>query len=259
MIRRFNFTGRKKLPHALFDIRLQAGPPRQFTATFDISEYQLPPNARLYFEASSSGSGIVSRFSWGTASVPAPPEDRSLEELPGQNVNFTFKVVDESESTGRILAVARGIGLNRAAEGDGDRRQSLLPVNPVAMSQEIWRVSFQQDTPWLEVNSDIEDIMVRAQGDPVFVSLVYPAVVREILTEALMIRGVYDVEDTEKWESRWLSFGQRFHPDLALPPEVEDADTQREWIEQGVKGFSSYYTARDRFVSVPASLPGSTR
>ena len=259
MIRRFNFTGRQKLPHALFDIRLQAGPPRQFTATFDISEFRFPPDARLYFEASSSGSGIVGRFSWGTAAIPAPPEDRSLEELPGQNVNFTFKVVDESESTGRILGVARGIALNRAAEGEGERRQSLLPVNPVAMSQEIWRVSFQQDTPWLEVNSNIEDIMARAQGDPVFVSLVYPAVVREILTEALMIREIYDVEDTEKWESRWLSFGQRFHPDLAPPPEVEDADTQREWIEQVVRGFSSHYTAKDRFVSVPASLPGTTR
>ncbi len=258
MIRRFNFTGRRKLSHALFDIRLQAGPPRQFTATFDISEYRFPRDARLYFEAFSSGSGIVARFPWGTAAIQTPPEDRNLEELPGENVNFTFKVVDESESIGRILGVARGIALNRAAEGEGERRQSLLPVNPVAMSQEIWRVSFQQDTPWLEVNSNVEDIMARAQGDPAFTSVVYPAVVREILTEALMIRGIYDVEDTDRWEGRWLSFGQRFHPDLAAPPEVEDTDTQREWIEQVVKGFCGFYTTKDRFASVPANLPGTT-
>jgi len=261
MIRRFNFTGRRKLPHSIFEIWLEPGPSRRFMANVDLSQYDFPPEARLYFEASSSGSGIVLRFPWGTVAKPLPPPDpdRSLEDLPGDNATFTFKVVDESQDIGRILGIARGLSLTRGSADSraGERRESLLPVNPVAMSQEVWRVSYREDTPWLEVNANIENIMNRVQGDPAFVSLVFPAVMREVLTEALIIRGIYDVEETDRWESRWLSFGQRFHPEQIPPPEEDDADTRREWIDQVVRGFCEHHSLKDAFVSTPVSVAGA--
>src|SRR5687767_2738227 len=123
MIRRFNFTGRKKLPIAIFDIALTSTPTRGFNASVDLTNFVFPPEARLYFEAYGSGSGIVIRFPWGTVAAPDPPERRSLDSLPAGNILFDFKVVDESDDTGRILAIARGIPLRSG----GDGRRSLLP------------------------------------------------------------------------------------------------------------------------------------
>lgn len=246
MIRRFNFTNRKKLPQSLFDISVTSGSPREFNATFDLGGFLFPPEARLYFEASSSGSGVSVRFPWGTVAAQEVPAQRSLELIPGENVRFDFKVVDETEDTGRILGIARGISLRSG----GDGRRSLLPVNPVPLGQQLWRLSFEQpDTPWLEVNDAVPDIMTRAQSDPVFVALVYPAVVREILLEAMIARGHHDPEDTSSWEGCWLSFAMRFHPDLTPPS--ESPELHREWIDQVVMGFCTHYSIRDRFSNAP--------
>ena len=249
MIRRINFTGRRKLPQHLFKITVENRTPRRFVAEFDISQFKFPPDARLYFEAYSSGSQIVMRFPWGTVGARVPASDCGLYEVPGENVLFNFKVVDESESVGRILAIAKGIPIRSGSDGGG--RESLLPVNPAALGHLVWRVSFEHDQPWLEVNNAIPEIMERAKRDPAFLSLVYPAVVREILTEAVIIRGMTDSNELDTWEGKWTNWGSRFHPDRSEPPEFDDDDNSagREWIDRVVEAFCAYYGTRTSYMS----------
>ena len=251
MIRRFNYTGRKTIPQKTFNLVVKAGLPRQFDASFDLTEYQFPDDAALYFEAYSSGATLVVRFPWGTAGRYQSPANRSLEGVPGDNVLFNFKVVDETGDHGRILGICRQIVLRGGAEGEGAGRTSLLPVNATPLGQQVWRVSFENDQPWLEVNSSIPDIKERAQHDPEFLALVYPAVVRQILTEVLVDRDFSDLLETEKWESRWLRWGIRFHPDKTEPPELDNRDRSERklWVEHVVGGFCNHYNISDSFLA----------
>lgn len=246
MIRRFNYTGRRSIPQHAFEIRLITAPVRRFEALFDLSEYGIPADARLYLEAYSSGQTAVLRFPWGTAGAPTAPENTTLDSLRGESVMFNFKAVDESGAHGRILAVCRGIQLAGRTQGEAGRHP-LLPVNAVPLDQQIWRLDFNQGTPWLEVNSAINDIKDRAQRDPAFFALVYPAVVRQLLAEIFMRRAV-DLSDLGRWESRWLRWAIRFHPEKAEPPEgAEQQSDYGEWVDEVVKGFCSFFSVADRY------------
>jgi len=251
MIRRFNYTGRKTIPQKAFDLVVEPGPPRQFQATFDLTAYEFPLDAALYFEAYSSGATPVVRFPWGTVGNPQPPVDRSLQGVQGDSVLFNFKAVDETGDHGRILGICRQITLRGGAEGEDAGRKSLLPVNAIPLGQQVWRVSFENAQPWLEVNADIPAIKERAQRDPVFFALVFPAVVRQILAEVLVTRDFFDPSEAEKWESRWLRWGIRFHPDAAEPPEMDNRERSERklWIEHVVAGFCKHYKIADGFVA----------
>lgn len=244
MIRHINFTGRRDLPHGRFSISLTEGPPRSFDATISLEDNEFPPDSKLFIEAYSSGSSIVERFPWGTVSGPQPPEDRLLDKIPGSLVLFDFKVVATGEQEGRLLGLSRRISV---VTGDG--RRPLLPVNPTPLGGLVWRVSFMGDTPWLEVNNAIPDIMSRVESDSAFRSLVFPAVLAEVLQHALILDGIRDAEDTDSWQGRWLAFAMQLHPTQQPPPQHADDDfsDRLRWIEEARSAYAELFGAADAF------------
>lgn len=246
-MRRFNFTRRKKIPRGAFAISIEDGPPRTFSASFDMRSLDLPPDAKLVFEAFGPGSSVVARFPCGTVGRPAPPSACDLSAIESGSVLFNFKVVATGQHEGRILASARNI---RLVMGDG--RGSLLPVNPTALGHLVWRVSYNGDTPWLDVNRNIPDIMARTESDPAFAALVFPSVLAEVLTRALIIDDRRDPEDTECWQGRWLAFAMQLHPDNTPPPSDEDKDCSDRlaWIEAVQAAFAEMMHCDAQYSSV---------
>ena len=52
------------------------------------------------------GSTVIQRFDFGRVGEIRPPSDRSLDEIDGENVFFTLKVVDCTVCFGRLLGIA---------------------------------------------------------------------------------------------------------------------------------------------------------
>jgi hypothetical protein len=160
MLRRFNYTGRKKIPRSAVSIKLvrdgEAIP--WFDAKFDLAELKLPGHAKVYVEAYHRASYM--RFDYGQVSDYRPPEDRRLIDIEGAaTAQFRLKVVDETSEHGRVLAECDGVTPLETDDRHANRT-SILPVVIMELGHEIWRLDFEtaDGRPVLELNKRVENV-----------------------------------------------------------------------------------------------------
>jgi len=250
MIRRFNYTGRKRIPRSKISLSLNAasGKTLAFDAVVDLDGLLLPGNATIYVEAYRRA--YFRRFPCGTLSEPKFPKNRVLEGLdPDALVLFRVKVVDKK---GRILAVADRIVPRRTEEEQGDK-QCLLPVDFVDLGQSIWRLDLEGDLPILQLNKGIENIREIARSDTFFLTLVYPEVVRQILFKIVVDEDFTDADadGEDEWMSDWLKFAIQMLGRKHLPPLGKSEPIKQEklkWIDDVVNAFCSDNQLLERFV-----------
>src|SRR5262245_12916012 len=129
MIRRFNYTKRKKIPRQNIEIKLYcpAGRERTFDANIDLSDLDLPPDAFVFVEPYYKASYM--RFVFGKAGKIEVPKKRELTDIdPGTVVFFRVKVTDSADQHGQLLAEADGI-IGEDGGTPDKARQSILPVS----------------------------------------------------------------------------------------------------------------------------------
>ena len=153
--------------------------------------------------------------------------------------------MDERERHGRIIAVADRIHA-LSPETTESNRISLLHVRlDDSMGDRIWLVDFSTDWPELHLNKRIEEVKAIARTDVQFLSLVFPAVVREILREIITEQQITDPYcDDEDWQALWL----RFMVNLpGVPKEIPEGDDAEPWIETAVGAFCAYHRTLERY------------
>jgi hypothetical protein len=245
MIRRFNYTKRKRIdPERVFIrlIRHSKGPPT-FDARIDLSGTRLPTDASVFVEAYFKSSYM--RFPYGTVGRIEPEPERDLTEFDRDGtVFFRVKVVDRSERLGKLLAELDDINPVEAGS-EGDSRYCILPVSFKDLGQEIWRLKLDGERPVLEVNR-LDGMEEYVRSSPVFLSLVYPAVIREVLQYLLLVEEEEVAEDDTTWRGHWMRFCKQYNPET-VPPIDEDSYLRREWIDQVVRRFSEALKVREKF------------
>ena len=256
MIRKFNYTGRKRIARSRVSIEITPGKngSTTFEASIDLSGLKLPKDAEIFIEAYRRS--FFRRFSFGTVSQVRPPEDRSLGDVdPRALAMFRIKVV-EPKGKGRILAAADKI-IPRRAEDEPAKKICLLPVDFVDLGQSVWRLDLASDWPSLQLNIRIEDIREIARSDAHFLSLVYPEVVRQIFYEILVKEDHTDPQtDPDDWMSQWLCFAALLGV-KQLPPSGESEPILQDklkWIDDAVEAFCSSNKMMEKFVQ--AISPG---
>lgn len=255
MIRRLNYTGRRKIPRGRITVRLtDAGDEHYaFRAEFDLADMGFPDDAQVFIEAYNSISWM--RFDFGTVGARHDPDDLRLVEVTRHPLpKFRLKVVDRSEDAGRLLGVADKLVPLRPEE-DETHRQSLLPVEFCDLGDEVWRLDVS-DWPVLALNHRIEGIGEAARAGDDFLGLVYPEVVRNILHEIVIEQEQFDPDfDDSDWTCLWLRYVCQFAG--VEPPRdgySEAARAERlEWIADAVQAFSRAYDARRRYAGMIAT------
>lgn len=246
MIRRLNYTGRVKIDRS--DVRLSTHERNGgwvFEAGLQLNDYELPADAPVFVEAYRQTTWM--RFGFGTVgNLRAPPADqRQLVEFDSPDgVLFRVKVT-QAHDEHLLLAHADRIPLARPE--DAVDRESLLPVVPADLGDELWRVSLE-DEPQLLVNKSASPDWRQMAQSPLFVSLVYPAVLRQVLTAVLIDHRCRDIDDESDWCSRWLRFAVGLpgvNPEL--PPEKDAEDAVRIWTDDAVAGFARKLQLREKF------------
>src|SRR5215203_416303 len=245
MIRKFNYTGRRRIPRSRVRIQLvPAGEHSSFDAIIDLGGLDLPSDAAVFVEAYDKSSYM--RFLYGTIAEPSTPPDRVLNELQSRDtIFFRVKVVDMAARHGRVLAIADGLPPARLKE-QASERESLLGVRFASLGDEVWRLDLAGAAPILELNQDLADLGLRetARSDDLFVSLVLPAVFRQILTQIVVVEAQVEPSGDD-WKSQWL----RFVEQLGVALDVgEGEDARISWIDQeAVAAFCKRFEFKERF------------
>ena len=250
MKRRFNYTGRKRIPRDAVQIALKEqrnGPPA-FDATVDLKDMDLPDGARVFIEAYYRASYM--RFDFGTVGKIRSGTDRTLEDIDyREHFQFRIKVVDQTGEHGKLLAEADQI--KPMPSGGSAERDGILAVAFEDLGDQAWSLDLTDTSvPTLIVNREIGS-KEYIRSNETFFALVFPAVVREILTQILIIDAKAQFEpdaDSEDWQERWLSFVSNLAGVDPLPPPDADPLTKIQWIDDAVRAFCNSKQACRKFL-----------
>jgi hypothetical protein len=239
MLRKLNFTERGKIPRSSVRVALRRDDDGVLVLDPQLSldGVVAVPSARVFIEAYYRTSFM--RFDCGSVDAFVPPDDRRLTEIDGTSVvHFRVKLVDNH----RILAVADDIVVSEERR-ETSGRMPLLPVNFTdALGQQAWRIAFEPNGPVLELNNRIDAIKDLAKNDAAFFALVYPAAVRQVLAQILLVEQYEAHQDGEEWWNLWLRWAARYVS--PLPRHAEDAQF---WIDDVVSAFCSEQKIVDRW------------
>ena len=245
MIRKFNFTGRKKIKRSdvRIDLLRNEDGKRFFNVHLHLDEIALPTSAHVYLEAYHRSG--YQRYDFGTVGGRKIPTNRSLSNFSESAMPlFRVKVVDKSTSHGRILASVDKV----RAENIDDLpavSQSLLYVEYDDLGNKIWQLDLDGDWPILKLNQHVEEISLVASSDNRFLSLVYPEVLRQILKRIIIEDEHTDPECDDDWPSLWLQLACKL-PGISMPPQMSKPE-QNLWIEIAVESFCSNFDILEKF------------
>lgn len=250
MIRRLNYTKRRAVPRERAVIRLVEGPDGRFafSAELDLAGLRFPPEARVFVEAYRPYA--CQRFSFGTVGDPDLPSTTLLDEFPpGAVPRFRVKVVDARGAVGRLLGVLDRLVPFKPGDVTSDRIP-LLPVEYLDLGEQVWRLDLE-DGPVLALNRALPQIGELARTDAAFLALAYPAILRRVLEEVLLVEDHNDPDtDPDDWKSQWLRFALGL-PGVSGRPPAGSGDAirqeKRDWIEAAVDAFCEQRRARSLF------------
>ena len=235
MIRRLNYTGRRRIPRENIRIAIyRSGDTEEFDAHV-CDGLDLPESACLWVEAYHKSDWM--RFDFGTVGQVVSPRDRRLTDFyRGARVLFRVKAVSADGENGKILAEADRI-VPLSPDSDRDR-DPLLPVRVVdGLGSQIWRLAWDSG-PVLELNRQEPEVKRLLTSDSRFKWLILPQVLRSVLIHVLA-EEMDDEEDTggSGEGQRWLDFAHSLHP--VEPPKPDDRDTEliENWVDDVVAAF----------------------
>jgi hypothetical protein len=244
MIRRLNYTGRKRIPRENIRIGVfRAGEVDEFDAVVRCDGLHLPASARVFVEAYHKSDWM--RFDYGTVADPTIPRDRRLTSFyRGARVLFRVKVVSAGKDSGKILAEADRI---QPVGPDSDRESDpLLPVRVVdGMEEQIWRVAWDNG-PILELNRREPEIKRLIVSDARFRWLILPHVLRTVLLRVLADESDADDDPLgDGIEKRWMEFALSLHPLPPPRPGDRDPELVGNWVDDVVAAFCRRHRVLD--------------
>ena len=245
MIRRLNYTGRVKIRRADIQLKLNEGDgPLSFNAILDLDSYEFDSDALVFVEVYRQTTWM--RFPFGTVSELKPPTNCLLTEFDSpEAIHFRVKVT-QAHDTHTLLGEADAIPLGDVQQQAAER-DSLISTKPENLGDELWRLDFEHG-PLLLVSNQVGNWQKLAQSAE-FAALVYPAMLREILTRILIQEEHRDTEDVDSWMSRWLRFATELPGvDDLLPP--KDKLAAEDWIQDVVSAFGKQLKLREKFLVV---------
>jgi len=192
---------------------------------------ELPRESRIAVMAKARFSEMT--FDAGTVGAISMLRDVSLNEID-KSYPLHIRIIVFDDKDKRILASCERLKIYESDEGG---IKSLLPVEPVDLGEELWRLSAaEEERPILQVHSDTDvGMLEKIAHDPLCQALVLPAAIRGALGH--LLASDRD-EDTDSWQSNWIRYLAALQIELPDDDEDEDADQKAQnrarWLDDAM-------------------------
>lgn len=251
-VTRLKLLNRQKIAQRDIKIVLETtGKTKRFTADLNLQEYHLPPNARIFVDARQLMETI--RFDLGTVGKPSARVARDISRLHGERVTFEVNVITPSGA--RKLATAEAVRpVNELTAAPGT-----VPLLPVDASRDldglVWCIEHiehfggRTDAPVLCIDrSAVNGVASTFLQDSAARALIFPAVIREVLTR-ILVTDEHTFEPTsQEWPDSWLRFAAKLTFD-DVPSAEASTDDKLRFADQASKAFSRQHMLLSSFIT----------
>ncbi len=234
MRRRVRLTGRRQLPRSSVDVKIHENGGRKLvsmTIAGPASFKEMPESARVKLRL------FENKFS-ETLEFGTIGEMKTVVEI----TNGAFAVpscqlrvvASEGDRRGLILGSTSPWNLRTGGDSEsGKASEGILLFQPYNIAPRTWKLDIREDDfPLVYVDRSIPDARTWVRNDPVFVSCVLPAIVREIFESIL----APDARPDKTWEKDWLDWAETLMPGKAVPW-LDGIKQKREWVDDLLDSF----------------------
>lgn len=221
MLKRINYTDRRRIPRSQIAVKVDPTDPASFTIDLPADLLSNPEAEVAYVDITSAGSSEVLRHKlvWngnGFGRGPYP-----LGRISWKKAIFDVKVVEVvGDDPGRILRRASRIKAVGAGgdPNDGATHQLLATIRE-PLGEQVWGLRFGESVT-LVLNDSLSMSDELFLGNQAFASLVFPEICRRALDWAVVTEGVtpgdLTAEDTNA-AALWIRFATEIAPDAQCP------------------------------------------
>jgi len=240
-MRKFNYTGRKRIRQRHVSIRLQGEPdvPPIIDVDINLEAYEFPAEAHVVLEAQRK-----TRFMKENLGPIKSHIRRYHLPLPGFDdaMQLVLRIKVVNLTTGKLLGVANRLSLQNK-DGRIDKNQaSILPVASADLSGTgvLWRIDYSGGGPVLQVERELgpHDTVTRTTF---FKAFILPAAMKDILRYYLSHEVPEDLSDTEDFAVRWIIFAEK----IGAGPLDSNEEDREEWIDRAVRNLARQINARE--------------
>lgn len=247
-----NPTGLKKLDAKLFCVRVQTS---NNLRSFWLEKFEhvasgLPAGLRLSCVAHCGNTEEF--FQLGTVDKPdllVKPLHKLATNRP---LKFRFLVHEAGEP--KLAGFADGV---RAADDAGMLGGSLVDIELTDLKGSSWRLAIpplttDADKPVLLVERSLFTSVQAAANNPWIAVLVMPEVLRQIAT--VISKKSACLDDSAIWAFAWAPYLSGLSGQV--PPDVDDDEAQKDWVEHVVDGFCAKPALRTQMLRTAIELNG---
>jgi hypothetical protein len=245
-MKRFNYTGRKKILRGDIKVRLHGEFNEKPTVdvSIDFDGYDFPLGSSVFLEP--QWKTRFMRIPLGCPVKCLRQNSIVLDEFDdSEGLDFRIKVVDEQR--GVLLGVAENIKPYNKDDKLDDNQVSILPVTSVDLSTygTLWRIEYHDQKAVLQIEHGLgsREQVVRSLW---FRGFILPAAMRQILVKVVS-DGEWDEElsDPDDLSTKWLLFSKQLG--AGLPG--KSAEDIEEWIDTVVRMLANSIGVRDDVIS----------
>lgn len=243
-MKRFNYTGRKKIFREDIKVRLQGDFHEKpiVDVAINLADYGFPQDGRVFLEPQRKTRFM--RIGLGEVVNSARQDSIELTEFDdAENLDFRVKVVDEDQ--GLLLGIAENIKPYNKDDKLDENQQSILPVSSVDLSSYgvLWRISWSDQKAVLEIERELgsRDQVVRSL---MFRAFIWPAAMRQILVRVLSDDWDQELSDPQELATRWLLFARQIGAGTPAPNDEDHED----WIDNAVRILTNSIGVRQQVI-----------
>jgi hypothetical protein len=126
----------------------------------------------------------------------------------------------------------------------GNATEGILLFQPHDIAPRGWKLDVREDAyPIVYIDKKIPDSRTWVRNDPVFISCVLPAIIREVFDDILVANTPPEYE----WAKDWLNWADTLMPGKD-PPWTEGRPQKQAWIADLLDGFCQRHGMLDQLI-----------
>ncbi|HEC07573.1 MAG TPA: hypothetical protein ENJ12_12015 [Thiolapillus brandeum] len=245
MRRRIRLTGRRQLPRSSVDVRVTEVGEKRVVSLVIVNHdcfSRMPETARIKLRL------FENKFSetldFGTLGKPKATAEvkNSAFSVPTCQLRV---VATDGEQKGLLLGSTNTWNLKAGGSDEGEQAsESILLFLPQDISPRAWKLDIRDDDyPVVYIDKRIPDPRTWARNDPVFLSCVLPAIIREVFEEILQAGSPPE----QAWAKDWMAWADTLMP--GKPPPWNDGRPQKlSWLDDLLDSFCHRHDMLGRLV-----------
>jgi hypothetical protein len=245
MLKRINYTDRRRIPRNQVAVKVDPTDPASFTIDLPADLLSNPDMETAYVDITSAGNSEVlrHRLTWTGSCLARGPYP--LGRISWKKAIFDIKVVETAgEDPGRILRRASRLkAVGAGGEAQDEATHQLLTTIREPLGEQVWTLRFTDEVT-LVINDALTMSEEQFVAHQAFASLVFPEICRRAVEWALVSEGVLpgdlNAEETSS-AALWVRFAIDMAPDAECPLTPTGGWTPHnrseldEWIDEVVR------------------------